>query len=67
MSQISAVRKQFERHNPVSGHRWTEYGEIIGYEVYGNKWSTQRFKKCENALREKQERDAFDKKYQNKL
>lgn len=59
-SYITEVFKKIECHNPISGHRWTEWGDFIGYEVAGGKWCRTRHRTFESAEKEKALRDRID-------
>lgn len=60
---ITPVYKQIERHNPISGHRWAEYGDLLGYEVHGGLWTRTVHKTLAGAEREKSLRESIDKKF----
>jgi len=36
--KMRTVCKRVECYNPISGHRWSEDGEISGYDVTGGGW-----------------------------
>ena len=39
-------------HNPISGHRWTEHGKSVGFNVHGGGWMPTRHKTLSAAERE---------------
>lgn len=47
----------------ISGHMYTIHGPTYGYMVSGNRWCSQVFKTYKAAQKEKELRDAFDKKF----
>jgi hypothetical protein len=49
---IHDVRKRIEKHNPISGHRWAEDGDIIGYDVTGGGWMRTHHKTERGAEKE---------------
>lgn len=63
MNIISECFHTIEKHNPISGHRWTEQGESYGWEVSGGYWTRTFHKKYEAAVKEKEIRDSIDKKF----
>ena len=42
--RVRAIQKRIDKKNPISGHEWTEYGPVTGYQVVGplGVWSTHR-------------------------
>ena len=42
--RICAIQKRIDKKNPISGHEWTEYGPVTGYNVVGplGCWSTHK-------------------------
>lgn len=47
--RIREVFKLVHRHNPISGHRWTEHGKTTGYEVVGKFGVISKHRKLERA------------------
>lgn len=61
--RIIEVFETIERHNPVSGHRWSEQGDSIGFEVTGGRWVRARFKTLAAAERDKAIKESINKKF----
>ena len=47
--RITEVYQEITKSNPVSGHRWTEKGKLLGYEIYGPTGLLSTHKKPEMA------------------
>jgi len=60
--KIYEVRKQIKKRNPVSGHQWTEEGDIIGFEVVGP-FTRDHYKTYKKAEKELTISKAFYDKY----
>lgn len=65
MYSINEVFKTVNCSNPVSGHKWTENGKSIGFEVRGGLWITTRHKTKELAEKELDLRIGIDKLIKN--
>ena len=57
---IQESYKTIDRHNPISGHSWTELKEKIGYIVIGGLWLTTKHKTYNSALKEVETRKNID-------
>ena len=60
--RLVEVFKTVEKRNPISGHRWTEHGETIAYEVV-TPGGRHRYKSEAKAVKELAEWKAFYEKY----
>lgn len=58
---INEIFKTVHKSNPVSGHKWSENGKSIGFEVRGGLWFTTRHKTMKNAKKELDLRIRIDK------
>jgi len=63
MNRVVEVFRRIERHNPISGHRWVEYGDLLRYEVRTTFGLVTKHKTEKSADAEKAKCDAFDLKY----
>ncbi len=64
-TQVS-IREKFKRidkHNPISGHQWTEHGETIAYQVIGATGVHSQHKTLEKARIEARELQSFYDKF----
>lgn len=61
--RVRAIQKKLDKKNPVSGHEWTEYGPITGYEVVGplGVWSKHKSEKA--AIKAAKDLEAYYQKY----
>ena len=61
--RVRAIQKRIDKRNPISGHEWTEYGPVTGYEVVGplGVWSKHKSEKA--AIKEAQELAECYRKY----
>lgn len=61
---IVPIYTTIEKHNPISGHTWTEFtGEIKGYEVSGGFFCRTFHRKLDSAEKEKQIRKSMVTKF----
>ena len=58
--KITEIFKTIPKYNPISGHRWTEYGKSTGFEVSGGLWTTTRHRTKESAIKEIKTRNGID-------
>ena len=61
--RITEVYQEITKSNPVSGHRWTEKGKLLGYEIYGPTGLLSTHKKPEMAELARKEWEEFFTKY----
>lgn len=57
--RIREVFKRIEKHNPVSGHRWTEHGPTTSYEIAGPTGVCARARSQAGADKKRAEWQAF--------
>lgn len=60
---ISEVYETINKHNPISGHHWTEQGRLKGYEVSGGWFTTTFHRRYAAAEKEKSLREGINKKF----
>lgn len=66
MTTQVTIRERFnliEKHNPVSGHRWTEHGPTTCFYVIGACGISSRHNTIEGAEKAKQELQNFYNKF----
>jgi len=56
---IAKAGKTYERYNPISGHRWSEFVWNGGYEVEGFGQNTYKTKSLEKAEAKRKEFEAY--------
>ena len=49
---IHEVYKRVEKHNKISGHRWSEDGALTGYEVTGGGFMRTKHRNLKGAEKE---------------
>lgn len=71
---IKETFKLIHKHNPISGHRWTEHGKTTGWDVTGGGWMRSTHKTLKDAEKEAatrkkilEERIARGECHENKL
>lgn len=53
---ITEIYKKLSETNPISGHSWTTWGKLIGYEVRGGGWFTSAHATLKGAEQELESR-----------
>jgi len=62
--RITEVFKRINKHNPISGHSWTEHGETTGYEISGGVFvGRTKCKTLKQAEKAAKEMTAFTEKF----
>ena len=60
---IREVFKLIPKHNPISGHQWTEHGPTTSYKVMGNGVEHSRHKSSAAAEKARESLQAFYNKF----